>query len=468
MDNFGMIDNTPLWEDIISVIKVNDRNRNAKVSATFHTEKEDFPALKVLMMENKRDYYGSTGEYSAIAVYLPVGDYVYRLLPFRDHLEINVKMIFMTEGGEESLEDSPTEFLYKALIDFKTNSFPSSESISNRTLRELNNLPPITVNLELQDRCEEPLRLKMIDGVYRNVTMEQMLRGTFIHEANKIKVDGKPIIQVLELDKPDNTEPVANLLIPQGVFLRDLPGYLQEKSRGVYNAGIGSFFQRYMRKPSWFVYPLYKKTRFDEDRTKLVIYAVPEDRMPAINNTYRSEGKIIYIAATGEKKMAENSRNPDLNKGTGFRMADAEAFMLKPVKILEEGIQAVRRSLNHEVASQSRKDQMNSGQIHSSSSNAFMKYSELQSRDFSGVSVLWSNSNPDLLYPGMPVKYVYMDRGEYVEAKGTLVTAYTIIKLLGNPLEGTGHSISTQLHLFIEPQSTLPNNVAATRIGETL
>lgn len=468
MKNEGRIDTTPLWEDIISVIKVTERDREILVTATFHTEKEDFPVMKVLMLENKRDYYKSTGEYSSLSVLLSMGDYFYRVLPFRDHIEISVKTVITREKGEVDEEEPPVEVRYKALISFNTNAFPSAESLSNRKASEINNLPPVTVNMELQDRCEEPFRLKSIDGVYRNVTMEQMLRGAFIHEASKVKVDGKPIIEVLELDPPDNKITTPDLIIPHGTYLRDLPGFLQEKAKGVYNAGIGSFFQRYKEKPTWFVFPLFKKERFDEDRVKLVIFAVPEDRLPNVNNTYRIEGKTIYIAATGEKKMAENSKNPDLNVGTGFKMPDAEAFMLKPVKVAEKGIVAARRKLNHEVADRARKDTMDSTKTHVTSANTFMKYSEIQSRNYSGVAFLWDNSNPELLYPGMPVKYVYMDRGDYIEAKGILVTAYSVTKIIGNPMEGTGHAIGTQMNILIEPQSVLPENDKNTKVGETL
>lgn len=466
MKSNGIVNTTPLWEDILSVVGSSDKKRNLHVSAIFHTEKEDFPVMKVLLVENKRDYYKSTGEYGAISVYMSMGDYIYRLIPFRDHLEISLKTTCMDDSGKSHKDNPPTVVRYKALINFNINPFPSSENISNRSIADLNLLPPVTATLELQDRCEELLRLKTLDGSFSNKTTEQILKGAWLHEANKVKVDGKDIVQILQIDPPDNSAVYGNLVIPNGTLLRDIPGFLQEKGKGVYTGGIGSFFQRYNNKPGWFVYPLYKKERFDQDRFKLVIYAVPEGKMPGMNRTYRTEGKITYIAATGEKKMADTSKNTDLNHGTGFRMPDAEAFMLKPVEIGPDGIKANRRRLVHEVSHRERKDQINSANMQSSSANSFKQYSDVLSREFSAVAVTWENSNPDLLYPGMPVKYVYMDRGEYIESKGTLVTAYSVTKLIGNPLEESNHAVSTQLNILVEPQSFLPVNDKKTQVGE--
>ena len=467
MKSNGIVDQTPLWEDILSVIRVKDRKRSIHISAMFHTEKEDFPVMKILLKENNRDYYKSTGEYSYLTVYMAQGDYLYRLVPFRENIEITVKTTTFLESGTEDPETPPVELRYKALIDFETNPFPSSENISNRSNLELNNLPPITVKMELQDRCEELLRLKTLDGVFRNTTAEKMLRGAFVYEANKAKVDNKGIIQVLQLDEPDNKSVYPDLLIPHGTYLRDLPGYLQQKANGVYNAGIGSFFQQYREKPTWFVYPLYKKKRFDEDRIKLVIYAVPQDRLPTMNRTFRVEGKTIYIAATGEKKMADTSKNLDLNLGNAFRLPDQEAFMLKPVEILPTGIKANRKRLAHEVGHRVRKDQLNSARLHEEDTNPYMQYSNILSREFSALALAWENSDPELLYPGMPVKYIYMDRGEYTESKGTLVKAFTVSKLIGNPSQESNHSVSTQMVILLEPQDDLPDNDKQTSIGET-
>ena len=90
----GRIELTPLYQDIKSVIEAPDNGRNIRLEATIHTEKEDFRPLKVLMLQNQRDYYKQTGESFHLVVLMAMGDYTWRLLPFRDHLEISLKTLF--------------------------------------------------------------------------------------------------------------------------------------------------------------------------------------------------------------------------------------------------------------------------------------------------------------------------------------------------------------------------------------
>lgn len=466
MKSEGNIENTPLWIDIFSILSKGNSKRQLHISAIIHNEKEDFPVIKILLLENKRDYYRSTGEYSNLTVFMTASDYLYRVIPFRDHLEISLKLTVFFDKDVKGKDKKSEIVRYKALISFDKNSLPTSENISNRERNELNLLPPVTVMFELQDRNEEVLRLKTIDGTFNNVGVEAMLKSSFLDSLSDVKIDGKPVVEVVDVVPPDNKKSLMNLVIPSGTLVRDLPGFLQEKSKGIYKTGLGSFFQRYKNKPTWFVYPLHDKDRFKTDVVKLVIYSIPPEKMPGMNNTYRTEGKVIYVVTTGDRKAADTSKNTDLNQGVGFRMSDPESFMIKPVEITETGINANRRRLNTEIAGRERKDQLNSASYQPLSGNQYSHFSRLASNNFSGMAVVWENSDPSLLYPGMPVKYVHMDRGDYIESKGTLIGCFSVTKLIGNPLEESDHVTSTQLNIFMEPQSRLPNNTKFAKIGE--
>ncbi len=462
----GEIISTSLWDDILSVTGTTDRSRVLRLFITIHTEKEDFQPMKVLVYENLRDYYKDTGETFHIRVMMTFGDYIYRVIPFKDNLEISLTTSWMFEGGDENEDLPPKEVRYKALLDTQKNPFFGSQSLTNRSNIDLNHMPLQEINFELVDRREELLRLKTVSGIYRNISVEQVLRGVFFHEANKIKIDGKNSVEVLDLDSPDQKNSVPELLLPSGLLLRDLPGFMQEKAKGVYSAGIGSFFQVYRDNPSWFVYPLYRPERFDEDRYKLIIYAVPEERMPSHDHTYRVEGKIVYIVTTGAKSEIDPARMSELNSGVGFRMPNAESFMTKPVEILEDGIKANRHRLNYEVQNHNRKDQVLYASMKKPGSNPFMEYSRILAQDFTGLSISWQNSDPDLLYPGMPVKYVTMDKGQYLERKGTLVKVMNVTAIQGNPTVDTVHRCSSQLYMMLETKEYLPDNDIEESVGE--
>ena len=62
----------------------------------------------------------------------------------------------------------------------------------------------------------------------------------------------------------------------------------------------------------------------------------------------------------------------------------------------------------------------------------------------------WENSDPDLLYPGMPVKYMYMENEELVELNGILMgNSHKILKK-GKGMIEKRYMVVSQVHIFIE------------------
>ena len=459
-DQTGNFNDTTMRRDLENIFGVSDRGIRTYFSVTIHNEKEDFSPMKLLTRQVNRDYYKMTGEAFHVRVLMSAGDYFYRVLPFKENLEISIYKETLYENGDINEDNPPKEIRYKALLDLKSNPNMGSDSIANMRREDVDRIPPFEIVFEMLDRREEVYRLKSLDGVYSNITVEEVLKGVVPHEANKVKVDGNPIVQAVNVDPPKNVTRYPQLHIPSGTLLRDIPGFLQEASLGVYNAGLGNFFQVYKNKPTLFVYPLYDTKRFEREGVRLVIYSVPEDKFPSMDKTFRIEGKTIFIASTGEKKVIEQSRNNDINRGVGFRMSNAESFMTKPVEITDAGIKANRNRLNIEVGGYKRKDQTNYAPVVGASSNPFLEYSRFLSGHVDGVSCVWENSNEDLLYPGMPVKFIEMDKGIYVERTGTLVKSFTLDALVGSPMSSEStYSSKTNLTLFLEQKTNLPDPV---------
>jgi hypothetical protein len=201
---------------------------------------------------------------------------------------------------------------------------------------------------------------------------------------------------------------------------------------GVYSTGIGTFFQLYKEKRLWFVYPLFNTKRFDETKDdKLIVYALPPDQFQGADRTYMKDGAITKIIATGARKYKDSADVDFMNIGSGFRMADARSFMKKPVVMTAEGPKAVRTQLNHESVIESREDGLNYAPVskRGASNNPYAQYSKFAGAQLARVDVVWENSNPELLYPGMPVKYIFLDNNKPVELKGTLVFSHTVTAL---------------------------------------
>lgn len=441
-----------LWEDYKEIFQQAEPGENIHLSGEMHTVEEDFPIFKILRSEHTRNYMKETSEFYVIHTYMAAGDYLYRVFPFKDNLEVSIRQTWLTSKGELNPDKPPKVIRYKAIFNPSENPSGDRDVLGSRKIDDLNRLAPVTMVLELQDRCEEAVRTKSISGIYHDVTMEDAIRAATHYEVSKVKVQGKVPIEVIDIVEPDNKKPYPYLLLPTNLFVEDLPGWLQEKAKGIYNTGIGSFFQRFEDKPTWFIYPLYNDTRFDKPGKKLVVYDVPQDKMSGMDTTFRKEGDILYIATTGNTGSLKTAFNRELNQGVGFRFADGESFMKKPVKITEDGVTAVRNRLNYELANHERKDQNPYSPTYQSTSNPYFVMSKNVAYQMTLHVVTWENGDSDLIYPGMPCRFIFADKDKRSEVDGTVVFCYSNTVIQGNPLEDRRHVRVSQLGLMLRRQ----------------
>lgn len=452
IESKGNIESTPLWLDIQDTIASGPKQTKMDVRGEVHTTEDDFVVMKVLEIEEECDYLKQMGPVMFVTFHLGMGDYAFKLYPYRQNLEFSIKYIPLDERAVEDYQDPPEAIRYKAIFDPRQNPQVTASQLAYQTYDSLNQASMVKIRLELQLRQWEPLRTKVFhDMTLINVSPEKLVFNLLKGESDNVKVDGKNACDGIDFVPPDNTALIQNVQIPTGLKLGLLPSFIQDKVNGLYNAGVGTFFQRYDNKNLWFVYPTFNPSRFDSDVNRVVIYAVQSDRYTHVNRTYKKDGKILYIAATGQTSYMDGAHLNELNQGVGVRVADARAMMLKPVEITPDGPVANRARLNTEIAFRQRPDGNMYSQTFSSSSNPFELYSELAERALARINIVWENSYPDLIYPGMPCKYVFMNQDEYTERKGIILGKYSTTQLDGAPATSSSYHTETTLSILIEP-----------------
>jgi hypothetical protein len=138
-------------------------------------------------------------------------------------------------------------------------------------------------------------------------------------ETAKIKVEEDIAFKGVDMVEPNNENKSEHIIVRHGTRLFDLPIYAHKHLGGIYNAGIGCYYQsRY-----WFIYPLYDTTRFNKAKKTLVIVKVPTLRARAIERTYRNEGDTLYVIGTSNSEIDDDAGTNFSNKGNGVRFADA-------------------------------------------------------------------------------------------------------------------------------------------------
>ena len=434
MTQGSVLRNHPAWKDIKAIINTTDRVMRYDYAVTIHTAKEDFPILGVTMMEHNLKYLTDLSEYYVLHGLIGAGDYSHRLYPNRDHLECSVKFIRKKDNGDLDPKYPPITIRFKA--HFRTDKMPrvDGDSLAQESIETMNKLSPVDLVLELQDRSEELLRRKRCDGVYPNVSMEDLMRVTMKYESEKAKVDGKPLIDKIVIYPPDNTARYPNIVLPADLMVMDLPGWIQEHGKGLYYTGMGSFFQRVGKESFWFVFPSFQPKRYTEPGVKLLLYHLQPSLMPAAEHTWRQDGEIISILSTGGTGKVETSFSNELNDGTGFRMPDGEAFATYPATVTPTGVKAQRSRLVHEFSSYDRKDGLTNANVQKSTANVFHQASKNLSYQNDIHFLTWEDSDPGLLYPGMPVRLKSWEQDQMFEQDGNLIFAYTVTTSNGNPV----------------------------------
>lgn len=447
------ITSSPIWAEVQDIVASGKKPVKYRTQGMFHTEKEDIPVTKLVSVDIVRDYVNRVGDHIQVEFMMPLGEYVSRLYPYRTNLEFSVKKTLLNEtDGTYDPDGSVDTLRYKAVFLVDKNPVVSGSDVESVDTETLNLKGMVNVKLQLMDRSLEPLRIKTVYGVYRGVAPKKLIYALLGGESAKVKVDGKTAVDGIDIVEPDNTSAREHVVIPSGTPITSLPTFLQEKAGGVYTTGIGTYLQTFQNKKLWFVYPLFNTKRFDKSQdNRLIVYAVPKGRMDGLDRTYSQDGTILKVVVTSEKSYQDSADIDYINKGSGFRMADARAFMKKPAVLSEDGPKGNRARMNFEVAAEDRKDGLNYAPVVSGpSSNPYKEYSRVTGRNIARISVNWENANPDLIYPGMPCKYVFMDQGEMVELTGTVGFIHSLEALQGSSIVSTVYRTVASMVLLCE------------------
>lgn len=423
--DLGKFYSSPIWIGVREIFAGQDVPYKTRITATIHTPEQDYEVFKVLSYDVMRDYVTLMMDNALLKVMIPLGDYIRLVYPNKDNLEITVTVKHLLSVGDgEDNEKEIEKTRYKAVFDPSNPRFTGTD-IMNADQRPLNMTSIPQFKFRLMDRCAEPLRVKTLQGVFRSIKPEDLIKAVLLGESQKILVDGSPAASGLDMFPPDQSTPISQIVIPSGTFMCELPTIIQEESIGVYKYGIGTYFQRFNGVPMWFVFPLYNHDRFDSgtEQKVAVFYSTPDKAGKGVERTYRVNGNVLEVVITGNKMELDNSELTQLNYGTGFRLMDQAAFMKKPI-LIDENNKAVgaRGNLNQEVTFMDRGDGLNFvPTIRNTKTNAYNEISKVSARQTAVVKFIWENADPELIYPGMPMKYCFMQGDEVVEVKGTIL-----------------------------------------------
>lgn len=406
--------------EVNKILETKNKNKdNIRYEFILHTEKDNITIEEVQYYDIMRDYNANIGDYATIAFNMPMGKFNKVVYPYRDYLEMTV-----IKKWTDNAYDAIT-VRYKFVLFNKGGREASLTSKGSE--QELDKAGMEIVEGQLVLRELEGLRSIFVDGIYKDITVKDLLIGLIGNTVKKIEIEGNAFNINIDVVEPANTTEYKNLVVPTGIQLIDLPSFLQNTDYGVYNGGIGTFLQMYNKKFTLFIYPLYSTMRYDEATgPTLTIFHTNTSKYDMVESTYRVEDKKISIIAGSNITSSDTGANRIMSKGDGLIASYPDAILDRNIEVSDDGITFDKETQLKGVAIVERNDKQNKGRYVGIDSNMFRQRTNTIRNTMATYMIPWQFSDPDLIYPGMPCCFMYEDsRKGLVKLNGIVNGIYT-------------------------------------------
>lgn len=392
-----------LETDIASIIANDLGSKDSLVyEVTVHTVDADIPVAALKNVEVMRNYSKYVGDYIVVGFNMYGGDFIKDVYPHRDNLEMTISVY------DKITNVTVSDNRYKlVLINNNANVYGSKYMLSDR--EQLNRTEYIYVEGQCIDRVVEGLRLLQVEGIYENTNLQDIIMAELTEKINTLQIDGATPEFGIDIAEPSNPNLIDQLIIPTGIHALDFPSYLQNTVYGIYNAGIGTYIQNINNKPMLFVYPLYDVNRFDKVEKKCMVFYAGNTAYNVMDNTYLEDGDVLKIIAGTNLTSLDNAENEFMSEGSGF-------IRTLPQQMLNRNVSVTDSSMNLDAESQlegtkfkDRTDGVDKPIYLGNEVNMYKYRSEINKRSLGTYQFQWHFSNPELIYPGMPIQYIYED-----------------------------------------------------------
>lgn len=404
-----------------------------------------------------RSYYGTR------QLVLRMDAVAYRhLLKFRNELIIELRKAEEDPTGKAPADVKRYAQTFKAYLTEMADPAISAklgegEDTNNTNVQLANQLD---VTFDLIEPIISDLRMESIGGVFKKkdkkLTIKEFFRITLGYrlgpdESKEALLDEEfTDIRGVDVVDPENEREYEHIVVKEGTPLYKLPRLIQEQY-GVYASGIGFSIYR-----GWvFIYPALNYTRFEDREQTLTILNIPEREIPSMSKTYIYEGKQLYIFATGQSSHNDEVNRLQLNKGNGIRFSRASDFINKNPDEEDYAEQTTNKAIFDrkkkvvEYIIEEKKDEKMLVRPYDLrfTDNPFQASSELALAMGTTFTVQWDRAAPELLFPGMQVKVLFMDGETLYNLFGVLIGIEYVTKTKTGAI--TDLHFITSVHLVI-------------------
>lgn len=398
------------------------------IQATIHTPKGDLKILYPVRFDKLKDFVDRFSDVINLSVAVQSGMMAHDIFPHQENLEVTLQLLPLKN------ETAYTRELGKAILNkryiARLTGHRGEVVEGNSDMTNSKFMPGnehITVcTFQLIDKVVMALRSKTVGLIARKVKPMDLIKYCLTEYSKDLGSGDNEKISGVTIVPGFTEEEREHVIIPHLTRLTTVPRLINQAVGGMYPTG----FSYYLYGDFWHVFPLFDTTRFAQSDYTLTIINVPKNRLPGIEKTWRLTPTQVIIMSTGEVQHQDTSIADRDSLGTATRFVDARKVVEGFGKV-EDNKFITNFADNVTEASLNNKDNDPTQQaVHQEikvTSAYNLEYTALAERTGSKMMITWENSDDSVLYPGMPVRYMFLVNGKAHQLYGTLLAAETMM-----------------------------------------
>lgn len=416
---------------------------------TLIANKVEIPIQAVIQLHRLRDYINNYTDLFSLTFITGADDLEYKIKPYQDNLEaILVRervstnpLIQLNSGAKKRVVARYKAIMTdssKAIVE-QNDPFVKDRDVMGRRLCD-----PITI--QLIDPSVDKLRLMTVGTIARGESGMKVIETVltkFSKEASNL-AGTAPL--GLDIAPGYNTEIRSSIVIDHITRVTELPNLVAKNCGGLYPSG----FSYYLQNRIWYLFPPYDPQRYFKVRKNLTVVNIPKNRVMGLEKTYKESETQVVMLCTGEVQHVDFVDQNQLNYGNGARFLDATRLTNMGTMENNQYLVDVAKNMN-EFQTQERRDGLSVAFKGTKpiTSNKYAQTSEMAARMGSFVQLQWSNGDDNAIYPGMPVRFLYLANNKPTEAFGCVAAVECYQMPMTNDIANPKLSSSLAITIFI-------------------
>lgn len=407
--------------------------------------------VKLMTLDTVRDYNNNITDELECSFLILAGTWADSVFPYINNLEISIVRRPSSNATYQAMEKYGIQTLrrYKAFVKNPIDVRKTNPITQGMDTENVNHMAILTIEAQLVSKLYLQLKTIQIGTNCVNTTVGTALKCLLSQEAKAVQgLEESDMLKGVDMVDADNQAVYENMPIPHGAFLINLPMYMQQQMYGVYSSGLNHFIQ----ENYWYVYPKMKVARDDSQVRYLNIFIGPKEWHSYGKRTWRIEGDDVYIIAQLKSHSDDQAQAKMVNEGNGIRMPNADLENTSE-KVVVEGNKAIASRSNSVSEFKTKENPIGVDfaplQINASSANMYEQVSRLEGVDGMLYALVWQDSVPEILKPGMVCRVHYLsDGGKPMMIEGLLMKTHNYLQAQDPGVIKTWHTNTMGLFLF--------------------